>query len=222
MTTRGIRNHNPGNIERQKGVRWQGAAVKQTDKRFVVFTEPKWGIRAIARVLITYQDKRQAKDKSKIDTVREIIERWAPPAENKTAVYASHVSRLTNIGLDETLDVYEPETMRALVRAIIRHENGEDPYTDGQVEAGLVLAGIEPRRKSFGATRTVKGGTVAAFTGGVTAAAGVAAEVAPALPVLDWVRDNLALGLIVVGVVVIVAVGWMLWARLDDRNRGLR
>lgn len=147
---RGIRNYNPGNIDRVAGVRWQGQAPDQSgDPRFVVFGHPRWGIRAIARVLITYQDKRRAADGSRIDSVREIIERWAPASENDTGAYARAVARSLGIGPDdESIDVYDFETMRALVLAIIRHENGPGPLPGGQwygqplITEGLALAGI--------------------------------------------------------------------------------
>lgn len=146
---RGIRNYNPGNIERN-GTRWQGMALDQgKDSRFIVFSHPVWGIRAIARTLITYQDARRARDGSRIDSVREIIERWAPASENDTAAYAKQVAKALGIGPDdETVDVYDYPTMRALVQAIVRHENGPGPlpgghwYGDKLIAEGLALAGI--------------------------------------------------------------------------------
>lgn len=146
---RGIRNYNPGNIERN-GTRWQGMALDQSgDTRFIVFSHPVWGVRAIARTLITYQDARRARDGSRIDSVREIIERWAPARENNTAAYAKQVAKALGIGPDdETVDVYDYPTMRALVQAIIRHENGPGPLPGGQwygpglIAEGLALAGI--------------------------------------------------------------------------------
>ncbi|NMX60215.1 structural protein [Pseudomonas sp. WS 5079] len=151
---RGIRNFNPGNIRHAKGVRWQGMAVAQDDQAFVQYTAPRWGIRAIARVLITYQDKRRAADGSRIDTVREIIERWAPPSENNTNAYAASVARALGLDPDhEGVDVYDFDVMRTLVLAIIRHENGAGPLPGGQwygesiIADGLTLAGIERRTK---------------------------------------------------------------------------
>ena len=146
---RGIRNFNPGNIRHAQGVRWQGQADAQTDSEFVQFNGPRWGIRALARVLITYQDKRRASDGSRIDSVREIIERWAPPNENDTASYVATVSRVLGVGPDDgVVDVYNFETMRDLVVAIIRHENGPGSlpggawYGDAIIADGLQLAGI--------------------------------------------------------------------------------
>ncbi|MGH8350418.1 MAG: structural protein [Pseudomonas sp.] len=147
---RGIRNFNPGNIRHAKGVRWQGMAVAQSDSEFVQFTAPRWGVRAIARVLITYQDKRLAADGSRIDSVREIIQRWAPPTENNTDAYVMSVARALGLDADfEGVDVYDFEVMRVLVPAIIRHENGAGPLPGGQwygdsiIADGLALAGIE-------------------------------------------------------------------------------
>lgn len=148
---RGIRNYNPGNIDRVAGTRWQGQAKAQPDSRFVTFLDPLWGIRAIARVLITYQDKRRAGDGSRIDSVREVIERWAPAHENNTDAYAVHVAKALGVGPDdEHLDVYDYLTMRTLVLAIIRHENGPGPlpgglwYGEPLIADGLARAGVVP------------------------------------------------------------------------------
>lgn len=142
--TRGIRNHNPGNIDRQPGVRWQGMAEDQSgDSRFIVFIAPQWGIRALARVLITYMTARKARDGSKIDTIREVIDRWAPPNENNTGAYARHVAELTGIGIDDPIRP-DYSTLRRLVPAIITHENGVQPYSAAQIDDGLALAGLRP------------------------------------------------------------------------------
>ncbi|MBD9463934.1 structural protein [Pseudomonas sp. Pdm06] len=147
---RGIRNYNPGNIRHAHRIRWQGMSTAQTDSQYVQYINPRWGIRAIARVLITYQDKHRAADGSPIDTVREIIERWAPPSENNTDAYIISVARA--LGLDPdvaSVDVYDFDIMRALVTVIIRHENGPGPlpggrwYGDAIIADGLSLAGIE-------------------------------------------------------------------------------
>jgi len=141
-TPRGIRNYNPGNIERN-ATRWQGMALDQaSDSRFVVFSGSTWGIRAIARTLITYQDKYGLR------TVRGIIKRWAPAHENNTAAYVASVCQRLGVGPDDVIDVYDYSTMLELVRAIIRHENGAGPLPGGDwygeplLAEGLSLAGI--------------------------------------------------------------------------------
>ncbi|AZE47169.1 MULTISPECIES: structural protein [Pseudomonas] len=143
-TPRGIRNSNPGNIRHVKGTRWQGMSANQNDSAFVQFIDPRWGIRAIARTLITYQDKHGLR------TVRLIIGRWAPPNENNTESYIRQVAVRLGVAPEERIDVYDYRTMRALTEAIIRHENGAGPLPEGNwygealINEGLHLAGIVP------------------------------------------------------------------------------
>lgn len=142
---RGIRNHNPGNIDRRPGVQWQGMAADQSsDSRFVVFQSAIWGIRALARVLTTYQDSRRAADGSRIDTVREIIHRWAPPGENQTTAYVDQVAKRMGLDPDARINVHDYGTMLDLVTAIITHENGHNPYSLDTLREGLRLAGLKP------------------------------------------------------------------------------
>ncbi|AZE35247.1 Phage capsid and scaffold [Pseudomonas chlororaphis subsp. aureofaciens] len=143
-TPRGIRNFNPGNIRHVKGTRWQGMSANQNDTAFVQFIGPQWGIRALARTLITYQDKHGLR------TVRAIIGRWAPPNENNTESYIRQVAGRLGVSPEERIDVYDYRTMRALAEAIIRHENGAGPLPEGNwygealITEGLHLAGIVP------------------------------------------------------------------------------
>ena len=114
---RGIRNRNPGNIE--LGERWQGMAPQQTDGRFIQFSDHLWGIRAMARILRNYQRKHGLK------TVREMIDRWAPPVENDTGSYARAVAEGMGLrGPDEPVDLMQVETVADMIQAMIRHENG--------------------------------------------------------------------------------------------------
>lgn len=141
---RGIRNFNPGNIRHAKGTRWQGMSANQNDKDFVQFTGPQWGIRAIARTLITYQDKHGLR------SIRQVIGRWAPPNENNTEAYIRQVATRVGVSPDDRIDIYDYRTMRTLVEAIIRHENGSGPLPDGSwygeslINEGLHLAGVVP------------------------------------------------------------------------------
>lgn len=141
---RGIRNYNPGNIRHVQGTRWQGMSANQNDTAFVQFTGPQWGIRALARTLITYQDKHGLR------TIRQVIGRWAPPNENNTEAYIRQVATRVGVSPDGRIDVYDYSTMRALAEAIIRHENGAGPLPEGNwygealINEGLHLAGIVP------------------------------------------------------------------------------
>lgn len=147
---RGIRNNNPGNI-RHSADRWQGAAQVQRDTEFVQFSAPEWGIRALARVLIAYQDKYSKR------TIAQIIARWAPSTENDTAAYVAAVERDTGFDRDERLDMHARAYLGPLVRAIIRHECGSQPYDDATISKALTLAGVPADPRPLAATKTVVG-----------------------------------------------------------------
>lgn len=130
---RGYRNRNPGNI-RKGADQWQGLAPAsdQTDPAFWRFTDVKFGIRALAKILKTYRANYEA------DTITEVISRWAPPTENDTPAYIAAVSASTGIAPGAAL-VY-PRDLDPLVRAIIRHELGVQPYSDATISEGVSLA----------------------------------------------------------------------------------
>lgn len=209
---RGIRNHNPGNIE-HTGERWQGLADPPSDGRFCRFAAPSWGIRAMARVLIAYRDRHG------IDTIRGAIARWAPPVENRSADYAAFVARRCGLGVDARVDLADYAVLRPMVEAMILMENGVQPYTGAQIDKGLVLAGVEPPEKSLQKSRTVRGAQVAAGGTALTAASEAVAEVAagvePLVPYMDAMKWLFI-------AVTLIGLGVAVWARIDDRLRGLR
>ncbi|EKH4437863.1 hypothetical protein O7X60_000264 [Escherichia coli] len=129
---RGIRNNNPGNLEYSKTNPWVGQTGD--DGRFAKFETPEHGIRALGRNLMSYQ--RQG-----IDTVSEIINRWAPPTDkNDTMSYIKAVCEQLGVSADEPLDASNPDTLKALCAAIIHHENGSQPYSDQQLTDGVSAA----------------------------------------------------------------------------------
>lgn len=212
-TPRGIRNNNPGNI-RKSADPWQGLADDQPDPAFFTFKTPAYGIRALSRILITYQDKHG------LDTIRQIICRWAPPSENDTESYVRSVAKSCDLPAELTLDLHDDRFLRPLVEAIIRHENGVQPYSEAQITKGLVLAGVEPpAHDSLTQSRTVRGGQLAGVGAVASVAAGAMQDAQPAIPFL---RDMLHLAPWLVGVIILAGVGYMVWARIDDRRRGLR
>jgi hypothetical protein len=209
---RGFRNNNPGNIE--KGATWQGLSTEgDWEPRFAVFKAPEWGIRAIARILITYRDKHG------INTVRGIIDRWAPPIENDTPAYAAHVAGLLKVSTDEIIDVTEYRYMRPLVAAIIQHENGSQPYSDELIKKGLILAGVEPPTKPISKSRTVSGASAA---GVAAVAAPVVAQVTDALEtaqtVAPIVETLLSYSPWVLAVLGVAAAGYVIYRRVQDQQ----
>lgn len=129
---RGILNNNPGNIKRTS-IAWRGEVpeAEKTDPVFEQFTAPEWGIRAMAREILTSLRRGQT-------TIRAIITEWAPPSENPTESYIANVSRRTNIAPDAPIDA--DRDMAALIGAIIRQENGINPYPADLIAQGIRLA----------------------------------------------------------------------------------
>jgi hypothetical protein len=134
--TRGLRNNNPGNIRysADPSQQWEGLANPPfDDKGFAVFVSSEYGIRAIAHTLNTYASKYG------LTTVTDIITRWAPPTENDTAAYIAAVAGALSVDPAAPLDMSDPNTIDALIGAIITHEDGLDPYSAATIETGRGL-----------------------------------------------------------------------------------
>lgn len=133
--TRGIANKNPGNL-RKSATAWQGLADTQGDPEFFTFKTPQFGIRALAKTLLTYHNQYG------LDTIRKVISRWAPPNENNTDAYVVAVCAGVGVGPDVPLDFDNSAVMVKLVSAIILHENGTNPYADSVIRDALNSAGV--------------------------------------------------------------------------------
>ncbi|SOE49140.1 hypothetical protein [Orrella dioscoreae] len=191
-TPRGIRNKNPGNLE--WGDPWQGldAAGKGQDSRFAVFTAPAWGIRALARTLITYQDKYG------IRTIDAAIRRWAPPVENDTGSYVRAVANAVGVSPVAPVNFHDHDILRPLVEAIIRHENGAGPlrtlntwYDATTIDEGLRLAGVVQPKPALATVEGAAAGTAVA-AGGAAAITEVVAQLAPAVTQVQGVSTATA------------------------------
>ena len=136
MVTRGVRNNNPLNI--RYGSNWEGMVKnsKELDRSFCVFKDVRYGIRAGAKLFLNY------KRFYGIDTIRGIVSRFSPPEENDTTAYCEDVCKRMGKAREESLDLYNGGIMLSLLKAIIRHENGYQPYSDEEIKAGMYLAGI--------------------------------------------------------------------------------
>ncbi|MFC7777714.1 structural protein [Pantoea sp. GCM10028869] len=137
MTTsdaRGVRNNNPGNIRWRD--KWMGLVPEQqrTDTAFCQFVSPEYGIRAMMIILHHYQIKHG------LNTIADIIQRWAPPEENDTQAYINSVVKVTGITAHKPINVTDSSTMSKLVQAIIVHENGYQPYDASVLQRAEKLA----------------------------------------------------------------------------------
>lgn len=133
IENRGVRNRNPGNIDYNPANKWLGQLKPDpaVEKRFVRFDTPENGIRALGKLLLTYQRKHGLK------TVRTIISRWAPSIENDTDAYVRAVEAKTGTQPGADVDLTDPLVMAGFVKAIIHHENAGYIYPDSVVSEGV-------------------------------------------------------------------------------------
>ena len=177
-STAGERSNNPGNI-RVSASKWVGKLPPEPGQAFERFVDPTKGIRAIAVLLMNYQDKYGLR------SVRQLIGRWAPKEDsNPTDAYAEYVAGATGVTVDGDVDTHDYGTMLKMVNAIIRFENGRNRF-EHLVPQALRQAGITPKpseAKPITATKTVVGaGSTATGVGLEQVAEPVANGVAPML-----------------------------------------
>jgi hypothetical protein len=114
----GMRENNPGNL-RPGGHEAEYGSLPE-------------GIAAAYENLLAYQRKHG------LNTIREIISRWAPPKENNTAAYIADVSKRLGVGADESVDVSDVSTAIQMLMAIFAHENSGMTPDQGMVQRAVV------------------------------------------------------------------------------------
>ena len=132
---RGLRNNNPLNIRKNSNTQWLGQTDRQEDRAFVQFRSMAYGYRAAFKLLQNYRTLYDCM------TLRQFIQRWAPPAENDTDAYTKSVARMAGIRPDALLP--SPRKAKALwvkiVAGMHQVENGMMPVAS-QIEEGWDLA----------------------------------------------------------------------------------
>jgi hypothetical protein len=139
---RGIKNNNPGNINKTykdgKPYLWKGEIPHEenTDKRFKQFYDFIYGVRAIILNLKSYF-------KSGKNTVRKIISTWAPASENKegTEAYIKYVSSQLKVNPDSVL-IENEKNLGLLTKAIAKFENGvkTEWVSNEQINSAMKIA----------------------------------------------------------------------------------
>lgn len=114
--SRGLRNNNPGNI-RLSPTTYQGE-VKSTDTAFKQFQSMAYGYRAIFVLLYTYQKKHH------LNTIADMISRYAPATENHTKAYINAVSEWSGVPSTCRITATNGDVMVPIVAAMSRVENG--------------------------------------------------------------------------------------------------
>lgn len=115
MPTRGQRNNNPLNIRHSKAFMWMGEQLPDADG-FARFNTMLMGVRAAFALIRTYNFRHNLK------TVRQIIERWAPPEENHTELYISYITHNTHLTEDTEIR-YDSADCRTLIQAMGVYES---------------------------------------------------------------------------------------------------
>jgi len=115
---RGIRNHNPGNIEYHAANQWRGQLPHDpsVEARFCRFQSAHHGLRALAVLLKNYYRRYG------LNTVGKLITRYAPSTENNTRAYINAVACALRVKPDSPLPLNN-RTLQALLKAIIMLKN---------------------------------------------------------------------------------------------------
>ena len=132
---RGIRNNNPGNIKHSTRYLWQGELLPP-DGEYCRFDTSHNGLRAFGKNLHSYYTTDNCK------SLTQIINRHAPDTENNTAAYISDVSDTLHVIPDTSYNLTDTDKTLQLIKAMIKHENGYDPYTDDEIYLALLDTGF--------------------------------------------------------------------------------
>ncbi|CAH0197252.1 hypothetical protein SRABI106_01448 [Rahnella aquatilis] len=130
---RGIRNNNPGNLR-------SAPNAVGNDGSFPIFSNPNDGLAAMSRQLQLYGSRGN-------DTPYGIIHTYAPSTENDSQAYINAVTKDTGIGAHEKLDLSDPGVLKRLMTAMIRQENGSQPYSESDIDNGIIKSMTDPRWK---------------------------------------------------------------------------
>lgn len=134
---RGIKNNNPGNIEKNPANAWEGRVplLNNTDVRFEQFNTYAYGVRALIMLLRTYINSGR-------NTITAIFSQYAPAGENNTQQYVNFVAGRLGISATATITLSKT-VLRELAQAIAKMENGQECISDTQFEEGWNLLSTE-------------------------------------------------------------------------------
>lgn len=129
---RGFRNNNPLNIRKNAANAWKGKVVPGTDSEFEQFVTMAYGYRAALKLLRNYIG-------DGYNTIRKIINKWAPPKENNTASYINNVSVRTGISADTVIQRTDMNSLCKIAYAMAWSENSKAPASMDDIYQGWNL-----------------------------------------------------------------------------------
>ncbi|EKN3739843.1 hypothetical protein OU751_004430, partial [Yersinia enterocolitica] len=114
--------NNPGNL------RWaEGYGTHNTQSgKFAVFPTLDEGVLAATKQLQIYGSKG-------INSVKDIVKKWAPSNENDTDAYIRHVVKSTKFSENEKLNLNDPAVLAKLISAMATKEGAGSRVTEGAV-----------------------------------------------------------------------------------------
>lgn len=192
---RGERNHNWGNVVYNPANKWVGQTGRELGGgRFSTFDKPENGIRAVALILQSYQDRHGLR------SIRAMFDRYAPPSENNTEGYIATVARAAGVSADQDVDVKQYAVARPMLQAIVQVELGYLPAGAASViDEGLRRAGVVKPVETIAQAASTPTGRAAVSLTGVGSVVAVAAPVVQSFAGLpQWT----AIALIVAGLLV--------------------
>lgn len=134
LTPRGVRANNPLNIEINDKNNWRGKVSPSIDVRFETFQAPEYGFRAGAILLRdTYQGRYG------LETISELINRFAPSHENDSDNYAQFVAKQLGVSPNQPIDLRSDATLARLIHAMSIMEVGHY-YSLEQVLQGVQMS----------------------------------------------------------------------------------
>jgi len=132
----GLRQRNPGNIRPGAGFIGESG----DGGGYATFGSDDEGLRAIQKLLMTYGDKYDIK------TLRQLANRYAPPSDNNpTDSYIDFLSDKTGIGPDDEINLAEKGS--SIIPAIVGFEQGQQPYSQAQIDRAIRAAGTDDPAK---------------------------------------------------------------------------
>lgn len=134
---RGVRNNNPTNLKYVG----QAGAHKEDGGDFAVFDDAQSGLNAAASQLHRYFN-------AGADTLDKLITTWAPAKDkNNVPAYIADVAKQMKVGANWHLNVDDPAVLERILRGIITHENGGNPYKASMLYQAATK-GEEDKRKA--------------------------------------------------------------------------
>jgi hypothetical protein len=136
---RNFRNNNFGNLNYvgQEGARLENANANG-ERRFARFDTPEEGMRALANQLMSYSNgTSKAAGYKKLQNVDQIVSMYAPEKENNTKAYKASLAKQLGVGVNDTIDMKNPQVMTKMIRAISTIEGGNPQVTDKFISTAL-------------------------------------------------------------------------------------